>query len=363
MRRWVIAVTAVAAVAAMIAWGRRGGGDSARPRGRVPEVMVVRPRRREMVRSISLTGDVVGIQQSELMAKVPGFIEAIYVDRGDFVKRDQLLARLSYPEQEAAYARAMAALDLAEANYQRATKLFERGVNSRQDLDNAVANYKSAKDSMAAERTLYGYREIRAPFAGYIIRRNYDTGHLVTPASDSSTAPLFILADISTVRVFVYVPEEDLGALRTGTSAAVSSDAYPGRIFRGEVRRIAQGLDTATRTMQTEIDIVNPEAELKPGMFARVTLVLFRHRNALVLPPGAILRGEEGNYVYTVSGDRAHHVRVKTGLQDGAAVEITSGLDDRALVIASGSESVEEDSPIRIAGISSEAEAPLADGR
>jgi len=363
MKRWAIGVVALAFLVLIGVAMRRDIPDRAKSRGRsVPTVTVVRPERREMARRINLTGDVLGIQQTELMAKVPGFIDKIYVDRGDFVKRGQILALLTYPEQEAAYAKARAALDLAEANYSRAKDLFKRGVNSRQDLDNAVANYKSAKEQRDAEETLYNYREIRAPFSGYIIRRNYDTGHLVTP-SGSSPTPLFVLADISAVRVFVYVPEEDLGALRTGTYVTVSSDAYPEKTFRGEVTRIAQGLDSATRTMQSEIDIANPEGELKPGMFVRVGLVLYRHPNALTLPPATILHGEQGSYVYTVETSRARHVPIKTGLQDGEAVEIVGGLDAGAMVIATGTELIEDNTTVNVALASPQPGTAIADHR
>ncbi len=349
MKRAIIAAAALATLAGATALDGCGSESKARTAHRgAPTVTVVRPQRRDMVREITLTGDVLGIRQTELMVKVQGFIDRIYADRGDFVKEGALLARLSYPEQEAAYARAKANFDLADANYHRMQNLFEQKVASRQDLDGATANYKAAKETLTAEQTLYGYRDIRAPFDGYIIRRSFDPGHLVGPSNDNGM-PFFVIADISRVKVFVYVPEEDVSYLRTGITAQVTSDAYPDRGFAGEVMRVTQGLDTSTRTMQAEIHLANPEGELKPGMFARVTLPLYEHRRALTLPPGAILRGEGGTYVYTVSGARAHRMPVRTGLQDADAVEITDGLGDGAQVVISGWELVEDNSPVQVA--------------
>jgi len=296
-----------------------------------------------------MTGDVLGIRQVELTAKVPGFIDKIYVDRGSFVHEGQLLATLTYPEQEALYKKAKANLELAELNYKRTLKLAELHVVAAQDLDNARANYQAAKDDLDSQATLYSYRNIKAPFDGYIIRRNFDPGHLLT-LSGGDTSPLFVISDTSTARIFVYVPEEDIGFLRTGTDVGVTTDAYPGKKFRGTVTRLAQGLDPATRTMQTEVDIANPEGELKPGMFARVSLQLYSHHDALTLPAGAVLRGEKGSFVYTVGGGRAHRRPVQTGLQEGDTVEITGGIGDGSEVVSSGWELLDDNLPVRVAG-------------
>ncbi len=315
---------------------------------KIPTVTLVRPARRSLERQVTLTGDVLGIQQAELTAKVPGFVKRIYVDRGDLVSRGELLAQLTYPEQEAAYSQAKANFELAEMNYGRALKLFKERVDSQQDLDNATEAYKAARDNLTAQKTLYDYREIRAPFTGYIVQRNFDPGHLIMPSSGDST-PLFVIADINKVRIFIYVPEEDVGILRRGLEVSVFNDAYPGRAFRGEVTRIAQGLDPSTRTMQTEIDIVNPEGELKPGMFARVNLVLERRHNALTIPAGAVLRDMAGSYVYTVTQGRAHRVAVRTGWQEGDTVEITQGLEDSQDVVLTGWEQLADGAQVNVA--------------
>jgi len=328
--------------------GCRGASGAAQSHRVVPAVTVVHPMRRDMARHVTMTGDVLGIRQAELTAKVPGFIDKIYVDRGSFVHEGQLLATLTYPEQEALYKKAKANLELAELNYNRMQKLATLHVVAQQDLDNARANYQAAKDDLESQETLYSYRNMKAPFDGYIIRRNFDPGHLLT-INGGDASPLFVIADTSTARIFVYVPEEDIAVIRTGANVGVTTDAYPGRIFRGTVTRIAQGLDPATRTMQTEIDIANPEGELKPGMFARVDLQLYSHPNTLTLPAGAVLRGEDGSYVYTVSGGRTHRSKVRTGLQEGDTVEVTGGLKDDAQVVSSGWELLDDNLPVRVA--------------
>lgn len=345
---WGALGIALLLLGAAVASGCRGSNAAAPAHHAIPTVTVVHPVRRDMARHVTMTGDVLGIRQAELTAKVPGFIDNIYVDRGAFVHQGQLLATLTYPEQEALYKKARANLELAELNYNRMQKLAALHVVAQQDLDNARANYQAAKDDLESQATLYSYRNIRAPFDGYIIRRNFDPGHLLQ-LSGGDTSPLFVIADTSTARIFIYVPEEDVGLLRTGTDVGVTTDAYPGRKFRGSVSRVAQGLDPATRTMQTEVDIANPEAELKPGMFARVNLVLFSHPAALTLPAGAILRGEDGSFVYTVSNGRAHRRRVKTGLQEGDTVEVTSGIGDQNQVVSSGWELLDDNLPVRVA--------------
>lgn len=350
MKKWIAVVGALAALAvfAYSAGERRAAQKVSRPRHGIPVVTVVRPQRRDLARRVTLTGDLLGIKQVDLTAKVAGFIKSLYADRGDYVKRGQLLAVLTYPEQEKAYRQAKANFELAAANYERYRRLLQEHVISQQDYDTALANYKSTRETYREQEELYNYRFIRAPFSGYIIQRNYDPGHLVYPGMSQS--PLFVLADSHKVRIFVYVPEEDVGRLKVGSRAEIKTDAYPEKTFAGEVTRIAQGLDPTTRTMQTEIDLANPENLLKPGMFARVTLNLFNEYDVLTLVPTAVMHSDEGSFVYTVRDGRAHKTPVKTGLEESDAVEIVSGLNGDEEVVVSGAELLDDGSPLRVAG-------------
>jgi RND family efflux transporter MFP subunit len=348
-----VRLSTIAGVTALLAlWALAAGCDprakAAPARPKTPLVVAVRPLRRNLTRWLTLTGDVMGIQQAELTAKVPGFIKEVNVNRGDFVRRGQLLALLTYPEQEAAYAQARTNYELARVTYQRIKQLYDSGAESRQDLDNARASYRTAREALRTQKTLYDYRQIRAPFDGYIIQRNFDPGYLVLPGGANNTA-LFVIADISTVRVFVYVPEEDVGLLRVGARVTVTNDAYPGHPFAGKVTRLAQGLDPATRTMQTEIDIANREGELRPGMFARVRLALYERPAALTVPAEAVLRNSEGAFVYCVQDRRAKLVAIATGLQEDDVVEVRRGLDDRSLVVVSGWQMLTDNTPVRVA--------------
>ncbi len=356
MKKW-LAVAVVLAALGVFAYnaGQRRAAEQTvgHPHRGIPVVTVVRPQRRDLARRITLTGDLLGIRQVDLTAKVPGFIKEIYVDRGDYVKRDQMLAILTYPEQEKAYRQAKANFELAQANYDRYRRLLAEHVISQQDYDTALANFKSTRETYREQEELYNYRFIRAPFSGYIIQRNYDPGHLVYPGATQS--PLFVLADSSKVRIFIYVPEEDVGRLKLGSRAEVKTDAYPEKTFTGEVTRIAQGLDPTTRTMQTEIDLVNPENLLKPGMFARVILNLFSEHDVLTLVPGAVIHGDQGSFVYTVRNNHAHKTPVQIGLQEADAVQIVSGLKGDEDVVVSGAELLDDGSPLRVAAVVNEA--------
>jgi RND family efflux transporter MFP subunit len=351
LKKWiaVLGTLAVLAAFAYSAGQRRAAAKLSRPHRGVPVVTVVRPQRRDLARQVTLTGDLLGIQQADLTAKVPGFIDRIYVDRGDYVKRGQLLATLTYPEQEKAYRQAKANFELAEANYNRSERLLDERVISQQDYDTALANYQATKEAYREQEELYNYRIIRAPFSGYIIQRNYDPGHLVYPGASQS--PLFVLADPTKMRIFVYVPEEDVGRLKVGSRAEVKTDAYPEKTFFGEVTRLAQGLDPTTRTMQTQIDVVNPENLLKPGMFARVILDLFKEHDVLTLVPAAVIHGDQGSFVYTVRNNRAHKTPVKTGLEESDAVQILSGLNGDEEVVVSGAELLDDGLPLKVAAV------------
>jgi RND family efflux transporter MFP subunit len=142
------------------------------------------------------------------------------------------------------------------------------------------------------------------------------------------------MAQVDTLRVYVYVPEQVCSLVARGTPATLSFDELPGRVFKGTVTRYANSLDLATRTMMTEIDIDNRPHRLYPRMYAHVTLDLVRHPNAIRLPVGALGGSGDGAFVLVVEDGRLSKVPVSTGINDGRYVEVVSGLRGNELVVA-----------------------------
>jgi membrane fusion protein (multidrug efflux system) len=155
------------------------------------------------------------------------------------------------------------------------------------------------------------------------------------------------IADIGTLRVFVYVPEEETSRIRRGMPARLRLREFPGREFIGTVARFATALDLSTRTMLTEIDLPNPTHELYPGMYADVALELERHRDALTVPATAVGGAGEARFVYVVRDGALTRLPVTTGISDAGSVEIVSGLRGDEQVVTSVSPALTDGGKVR----------------
>jgi membrane fusion protein, multidrug efflux system len=191
---------------------------------------------------------------------------------------------------------------------------------------------------------------ITAPFAGYVSQRLLDEGAAVSSqaaATSNASVAIPTLQDIDVVKVQVEVPEREVSRVRLGNTVRITTDAYPDRRFTGKVQRIVHALDPRTRTMGVEVDIPNAERTLKPGMYARVQLVLDVQRGALLVPLEALVGAESQPAVLLVRDGKVVTAPVTVGPTDGPLIQITQGLgaDDR--VIVQGKELVREGQTVR----------------
>jgi RND family efflux transporter MFP subunit len=338
---------------------------------RVVSVATMSPIRKDLDVRLVYTADIQPYQQVNIFSRVDGYIAKIHVDKGDYVKADQLLVEVDHTDYVHAVNRAKANLEAARANVvsQEATirnaklnldrmrALIRDQYVAQQDLDNALAAYDVAVaqvDSLRAQvhqmevalqqaETNLTYSYIRAPFAGSISIRNLDAGAFVSGSTGSTSTlsrGILVMQDITTVRVLVDVVEKDVPLVKIGQAAELRADAYPGRVFTGKVTRVVQALNPSTRTMTVEVDIPNPDRALKGGMFARVELLVGVHANALQIPVDAVTRLETDQYVYVVQDGKARKASVALGIQNNGLIEITKGLTGTDPVIVSGKDLV-----------------------
>jgi membrane fusion protein, multidrug efflux system len=308
-----------------------------------------------MIRSIALPGDLIGYYQSTLYAKVTGYLTRILVDKGDWVKKGQLLAQIEVPELRQRFEKAKANLAIQRITYDRLDSVWQKDPRlvAQEDVDVAHARFQEAQAQVDELKALMRYTQIVAPFDGVITDRYVDPGALIraggsppslggSPAAGASVeggtatgTPVVSEAMINTMRIYVYAPQGVVGLIKRGTPALLTLNDFPGRVFHGKVTRFATSLDLSTRTMLTEIDIDNPTRELYPGMYANVTLQLERHRDAIKLPDAAIGHTARGWYVMVADRGELKRVRVTVGINNGRYAEITSGLAGNEQVVAS----------------------------
>ncbi|HTY01004.1 MAG TPA: efflux RND transporter periplasmic adaptor subunit [Bacteroidota bacterium] len=341
----VIPVVLILGLISIVVYRFAKGTSSADPRrAQIPLVQVENPLKQLVVYELHFTGDVNAVQQAGVYAKVTGNLEKVYVDMGALVSRGQLLAQIDTTELAQQRQQAAATYENALLLYNRNKGLFEQNLVARQDLDNAEAALKVASAGYDAAKTRLGYAYITAPFAGYITKRFLDPGAVV----EQNNATLFTLQDIDKLKVIINILEKDIPRVRMGMKAVVTVDAFPGKQFTGTVVRYSQAVDEATRTMAVEIDIDNHDHFLKPGMFSNVAIAVDEHPDAITVPTMAILKDDQGQYLFTVAGDTAYRVAVQTGLELNGRTEILSSLGASTPVITSGQQFAKDHSPVRI---------------
>jgi membrane fusion protein (multidrug efflux system) len=191
---------------------------------------------------------------------------------------------------------------------------------------------------------------IVAPFSGYISQRNLDVGAAVSnqaAATSNASIGILTLQEINPVKVQLEVPEREVARVGVGNVVRLTSDAYAGRQFSGKVARVVHALDPRTRTMGLEVDIPNPDDLLKPGMYARVDLLLEVRKDALMLPLEALTGAEGRPSVLIVREGKVAAAPVELGPTDGPAVQVTKGLGPDSEVILQGKDLVREGMTVR----------------
>ena len=219
-------------------------------------------------------------------------------------------------------------------------KLSESAANIEKadaDLIAMQSKHKVAQADEQKTRALLGYATLRAPFDGVITERHLDTGHLVQP-SGVSGKPLFVVVRADSVRIFLDVPERDAGFIATGSPAKITVPALSATAFEGQVTRTSWTLQTASRTMRTEIDIPNANGKLRPGMYATAEIEVARRVDALSLPKSAILKHGTESFALGISAEnKIVKLPIKTGIvavtPTGTDIEIVTGLTgDESLI-------------------------------
>jgi RND family efflux transporter MFP subunit len=292
-------------------------------------------------RSVSLPGDVRGYHQATVYAKLSGYIRDVFVDRGDHVAEGQLLATIESPETAADARAAQQSAAIAGITARRYAGLLPAGVVSQQDQENVAAQQQISQATLGRARALLEYTQVRAPFVGVVTVRYVDPGALVPAATGStqSALPLFDVASVDELRVFVYVGQDVAPFVRLGDHAEVWQDELPDRRIPATVSRTAGGLDPRTRTMQVELDVDNRAWGMLPGTFAHVDIAI-DEPPAVRLPADALAIREGQTKVARIEDGRVRYATIEVGYTDGRTIRVRRGL--------AGGETVALDPPVEL---------------
>jgi RND family efflux transporter MFP subunit len=309
-----------------------------------PAVIALPPKPGSPANMFMLPGNVTAYTDSPIYARTSGYLTKWYYDIGSHVKKGALLAEIATPELDQQLTQAEADLGTADANAKNAHSQAQRyqdlapsNAVSQQDTEtftnqaSATASaVKSAQANVDRLKQLQSFEKIYAPFDGVITARSVDTGQLI----DTGVAKeLFHIQALNTLRVYTNVPQLYTTITKRGSKIDITFPEYPGKTFQGTLVRTADAIDPTSRTLLVELDVDNRKGELLPGSLAQV------HFKApsiptFIVPASAIIFRREGTRVGTVDSDNvAHLIPVTIGQDDGATVQIVSGLKDGDLVI------------------------------
>jgi len=409
--RWVLfsVLICIGALALYRGWGATQKKSGKRGPQTEITVQISPVVRKNLTYSLFATGDITPMMQVDLFPRVSGYLERIYVNLGDSVRQGQVIAQIdqadfaqkvkegeakvaharaqlseleagSRPEElrqaEEALRQAQSRFDNAKLQYERVDALFKKQVMSKKEMDLADMEYRVAEAQLTSSQqnlklikegarqevkeasraklkemeALLAQEQIRlqntlitAPFQGEVVRKYLDAGALV-----SSSTPIVNLVHTMTLKIVANVLERDIPLLKPGMRAKIQAEAYPEKVFEGRVARVNIGLELSTRTLQAEIEIPNSDRLLKPGMFARIEVVLLEKPEVLAIPSNAVMEEQGKRFVYVVQGNKAVRTPILTGIEQERFVEIKEGLKEGDQVVTRGQEAIRENTTLRV---------------
>jgi len=306
-----------------------------------PTVIVLPAKPGAPVDSFVLPGNVTALTDSPIYARTSGYLTRWYFDIGSRVKKGALLAEISSPEVDQQLAQAQAELNTAQAQANNArtqadryTGLVKSNAVSRQDTDTFVnqaaateAAVHSAQANVQRLREMQSFEKVYAPFDGVVTARNVDTGQLINQGAANE---LFHMQAIQTLRVYVNLPQIYSQTVKRGSKIDLAFAEHPGKTYQGTLTRTSDAIDPVSRTLLVEIDLDNHAGELLPGSLAQVHFKTPPAGPTFVVPAAALIFRKEGLRVATVvdspNGPVAHMIPVVIGQDDGASVQIVTGL-------------------------------------
>lgn len=332
-----LASAAFAGTLLLFAAGPLQSADAPKP----VDVKTTVPSRGDIFRFVTLPGSIKANQQVTLYAKVAGYLKSLNVDKGDRVTAGQALGEIELPELAADSVKYRAEIKVAQTDFTRleAARKSAPDLVTPQAVDEAQGRLDIAKANLERTETLLNYSKLTAPFGGVVTMRYVDPGAFIPAATSGSaaqTAAIVTLMDFDTVRAQVAVPEIEAALVRTGEPVRVTTESLPGKNFAGNVSRMSYALDDATRTMLVEADLPNADLTLRPGMYATIKVGVEKHADTLLLPVEALVMEKANAFVFVANDGKAKKTPVKIGFNDGAKVEVLSGLNGNEAVILVG---------------------------
>ena len=327
--RWVPAVLGLSLLATGCGQDPAAAADANEPAALT--VLTAPAETTDIRASYTTTSHLVADREAPIVARVGGDVVDILVEEGDYVEKGQLLARLDGQRLRLELRRAETEVSKAAGELRRMTLLHQRNLVSTAALDDMQYRVNELRAGFELRRLEHGYTDIRSTIAGVVSMRAIQPG---THVNIGQT--LFNVADTSRLVATLAIPQAELARFDVGNPVTVTTDAGPGASVHGSVARLSPTIDTATGTFRATVYLDNDAGTLAPGMLGRFDVAVALHRNAVVVPAGAVVREDQAAVVYTVHDGAAVRRRVRTGIEADGKVEILDGLSAGDSVVLEG---------------------------
>ena len=327
----------------------------------VPTVYTELVRRDTGATKLDMPASINGLHETGIYARANAFVKSLRVDMGSVVRRGDTLALLDMPDVTEQLRQARATLDQAEATAALARStlarwrtLNDKGVVTPQEFDEkqasanvADASVRAAKANVASLSEVLRFGALVAPFSGIVTSRSIDIGTLVSAGAVTGNKALLTLVQLDTLRVMLSVPQSTAAQVHIGQPASVIIHELGDLVFKGTVALTSRAMDPATRTLLTEIHIVNADRKLLPGMFAHVTLTVPAAGAGIRIPATALIIRADGPQVARVEDGVVHMAKIGLGRDFGSTLEVFSGVDVGAQLIVNPSEQIADGARVR----------------
>jgi len=294
--------------------------------------------------TVRLIGEARPYQSAILYAKVSGYMRSISVDKGDWVRANQVIAVIESPETDKQYQAAVADAHNKELIANRAATLVKKEMISQQDADQAEADAAVSKANLEQIGTVKSYEQLRAPFSGTVTARYSDPGALIQNAATSQTSalPLVEVSETSRLRIYVYVDQAHAPYVRTGDAVTIADQSNLNLKLTASVTRTSGAIDPKTRTLLVEIDVDNPRNRILAGSFVQVELKVQTPRYIEVPSDTLIVRGSQTFVALVTPENTVKFTQVAVAEQTGETARLFSGLEEGERVARSIGERVPE---------------------
>lgn len=296
---------------------------------------------------LAAVGSLVATQGILVTTEVAGKVSAIRFESGQQVEAGTVLLEIDDSVEQAELAGIVAERRLAEQQFKRREDLLDSKTISRSDVDEARLRMENAAAQLAAKQAVIAKKRITAPFGGWLGIRQVDLGEYIQPGT--TIVPLEALVPIY---VDYALPERHLDQISVGQAVEIEVQAFPGEVFTGHIAAVNPGIDPGTRSLQVRATLENPQARLRPGMFAEVRTVLPQRPAVLTLPQTAITYNPYGDSVFVIldgeSGSSVQRRQVETGGVRNGRVEIVNGLQSGERVVVAGQVKLRNDQAVII---------------